>query len=654
MNEDNDSKNLSVSIIFYTKYEIIKEEKFNIDTTFEKIINYYKNNIANEQNIIDNQNNFRINFKNLYKLNDSIIKKEDTLKSLISSVDINEVSEIKIWLELEEIEISSNNIINNLDEKMNIIYKPKSNPFSIFSFNTILGIVTLESYPQNVITLNELDKYNNSSAYCNSPNDLYISGGNIDNNYSKNFWIIDNSKKLITKKDMPFQKSNHSMIYLKEKYILITGGNNLKTFFYDINKNSFVTCNDINNNYSKPALFRYNNYIYCLSELNEVRTYFERLYINDDISLSSWEKIYPFFGSELDSEFNIKNFGLTSEIYEGYIILGGGDKVNNNTYLYDIENNVLSLSEGKNLNIYLDEKTFFRYENNINYFMNFSGDFEKKQEIVFFNQKNKSILLVDVDSIDGKIDINKIIENDKNIENEENNKNIGNISIRIIYNKNKNEKLKYEIIGEEIPPILDDIIDGINIKENENNKEESDLNNININEECIDEQNNIQNENNNNDENIVNNANISENENKNKEDNKKHKKSGLKKVTKAINGTFKKIFKQKKKDKEKEKEKEKEKDKENGNDEKIEDDKECNEEEEKEKENEIENIEENKPKKSLTNKYFGKFKNKFIKKRDSSSIDNKKNKKKDKNKEDSKKERNKSLHIKAKNIKKEE
>ena len=289
MNEENNNKNLSVSVVFYTKYEIIKEKEFDLDTTFEKIIDFYYNNITNELNTNNNENNFKISLKSSYTLNNSIIKKEDTIKSLISSVDINQLSEIKIWIELEEKEISSISI-NNIDEKMNIIYKPKSNPFSIFSFNTILGIVTLESYPQNLISLNELDKYNNSSAYCNSPNDLYISGGEANNNYSKNFWIIDNNKKLITKKDMPFQKSNHSMLYLKEKLILITGGNNLKTFFYDINQNSFIICGDINNKCFKPALFRYNNYIYCLSELDDEKTYFERLYIEDDISLSKWEK----------------------------------------------------------------------------------------------------------------------------------------------------------------------------------------------------------------------------------------------------------------------------------------------------------------------------------------------------------------------------
>ena len=635
MKEENDLQNLLVKVIFYTKYEIIKEEKISIDTTFERIIDYFNNNVKIAQNEFGNVG---FNLKSSYKLNNTNIKNEDTIKSLIESTDISELSEIKLCLEIEEIKKPTDNIINNLDEEINIIYKPKSNPFSIFSFNIKLGIVTLEPYAENIVTLYELNKFNSSSAYCNSPNDLFISGGNSDNIISNNFWIVDNNKKSITKKEMPFQKANHSMIYLKEKYILITGGDDLKSFFYDINKNSFIVCGDLSNKCSKPALFRYNDYIYCLSDLNEEKQFFERLCLKEDLSLSYWEKIYPCFGNELDSEFNIKNFGVTSELYNGFIVLGGGNLIKNTTYVYDVENNILSLSDGKNEKVYLEEKTFYKYENDKNYFVNFSGDFEKKQEIVFINQKNKSVLLVDVDSMDGTINMDKINENNESVKKEEIKNMTGNISIRVLFKKKENENLKYKIFGEKITPILDDILDEINeininenninmINENDvdNNKKNQDLNNININ-----QNNDEQNKNINNDDNDINvyksktdNYIKLENENDKKED-KKHKKLGLNKMTKAIKG----IFKHKNKDKDKNKK--------DGNEEiEEEDDKEKNE----------ENENDTSYKKSKTNKakkYLGKLKNKLMKKRESSSV----NKNKKKVKEEEKRERNNSLSMK--------
>ena len=82
MKEDN----LSVKVIFYTKYEVIKEEKFQIDTTFDKIIEYFKSNINKKvQNDFDD---YQLNLKSSYKINGTIIKNEDTIKSLLQSTDI--------------------------------------------------------------------------------------------------------------------------------------------------------------------------------------------------------------------------------------------------------------------------------------------------------------------------------------------------------------------------------------------------------------------------------------------------------------------------------------------------------------------------------------------------------------------------------------
>ena len=608
MKEDN----LSVKVIFYTKYEVIKEEKFQIDTTFDKIIEYFKSNINKKvQNDFDD---YQLNLKSSYKINGTIIKNEDTIKSLLQSTDISELSEVVLWMEVEEVENQPNNIGNNLDEDFNIIYKPKSNPFSIFSFNIKLGLVTLEPYSEDAINLYELNKFNNSSAYCNSQYDLFISGGNADNNISNIFWIIDKNKKIITKTEMPFPKENHSMIFLKEKYILVTGGNDLKTFFYDINKNLFISCADLNHKCSKPALFRYNNFIYCLCDLDEENQCFERLCLEGDLSSSKWENIYPSFGNASDSVFSVKNFGVTSEAYNGVIILAGGNITKNNTYVYDIENNILSLSSGKNESVFLEEKSFYRYENDTDYFVNFSGDFVNKQEIVFVHQKSKSVILVDVDSMDGKINKDKINQNNQRIKIEETNKSYGNVSIRMIYNEKENGKLKYVILGEKITPIFDDIMDEIDandintneidrnkieiIKENNEEGPDSNVNNA-FNKAKTEHLTDINDVITNDDEDKLNTSktfavkgNNDNNKDKEEEDTK-HKIKG--KVTKAIKG-IKQMFKHKNKDEE---------------------------EEEKEKKEENEN-DAGESKFSKTKHYLSKLKHKFIKGKDNSEDNDKK------------------------------
>ena len=79
-----------------------------------------------------------------------------------------------------------------------------------------------------------MNKFNESSSYCNSLNDLYISE-------EKDFWSIVNNDFKIKKKNMPSNKRNHSMIFLitndNNEWVFILGGENKKSFYYDLNKN---------------------------------------------------------------------------------------------------------------------------------------------------------------------------------------------------------------------------------------------------------------------------------------------------------------------------------------------------------------------------------------------------------------------------------
>ena len=64
------------------------------------------------------------------------------------------------------------------------------------------NILNKKTFPEKTINLFELNKINEGSAYCNSKEDLYISGSEEKDN--KDFWIINNKDFNIKKKDYAF------------------------------------------------------------------------------------------------------------------------------------------------------------------------------------------------------------------------------------------------------------------------------------------------------------------------------------------------------------------------------------------------------------------------------------------------------------------
>lgn len=118
----------------------------------------------------------------------------------------------------------------NKDEYVpDIIGKPFSNPFSIFTYIKKEKTLKFLKFGRN-INLDELNNYGPSSAYCNGNNILFISGGeNNDGEYVDKFWIIDLITAEIESLNM-VPKKNHSMIAIPGNYIFIVGGHRKETF----------------------------------------------------------------------------------------------------------------------------------------------------------------------------------------------------------------------------------------------------------------------------------------------------------------------------------------------------------------------------------------------------------------------------------------
>ena len=191
-----------------------------------------------------------------------IVQKKSTLKDILEQEGLKEEKNYILFgkpvnLETKIIDLIPKNYTNlsnieliiedkNISLENNKIYyekilKPFDNPFKVLIFSPNEFNVSIKSYPNETIEKNKLNKFElRLSSYCNTPQNLYLSGGSGDDYSSlfsgnKHFWKINSIKTNIEKLiDLPIDKQNHSMIYIPKRYIYFIGGNNRSTFFYDI------------------------------------------------------------------------------------------------------------------------------------------------------------------------------------------------------------------------------------------------------------------------------------------------------------------------------------------------------------------------------------------------------------------------------------
>ena len=260
MYSSNKNIGFPVTIIYFTKNRLLYKDKSFSKNTFNSILENFKKNPVYKS---------EAKLKNIYLLNGREIRNNQLLEELINQNEPQSLSTIKeaeISLELEDLVYNGDSTYQCYQK----IIQPKFNPFGLYIYSPKEGTICSYTYPEKTINLFELNKINEGSAYCNSYNDLYISGSNEYNN--KGFLIINNSNYEIKKKNMPTNKNNHSMIFLNfnknEQWIFIVGGNDKKTFYYDLKKNYFINWGDTNETYTKPALIHIGEYLYIFDPIN--------------------------------------------------------------------------------------------------------------------------------------------------------------------------------------------------------------------------------------------------------------------------------------------------------------------------------------------------------------------------------------------------
>ena len=153
-----------ISVTFRTKYRTLEKKEINSKTSFNDIIETFKSNSKYKTEAKP---------KNKYILNGKEIRINQTLEEIIYQ-NKSDPSCSELYLELDDIQYSG-------DEYCPIyakIIQPNQtqNQIGFFVYSIKEGTLNKKKKKKKTINLFELNKINEGSAYCNSKDDLFISG----------------------------------------------------------------------------------------------------------------------------------------------------------------------------------------------------------------------------------------------------------------------------------------------------------------------------------------------------------------------------------------------------------------------------------------------------------------------------------------------
>jgi len=369
------------------------EKSYNIETPLNKIASDFKE--ENNMNVIKKNYFIEWSFKN-----SPIEMGTSPLKSLLNANDdlntIHIAQEIKRIPDMEDSEI---------DEKIDIVGKPFSEPFEIFTFELKKRVIRTKLYNQDKIKEIKLDKFGVDSAYCNGNNLLFISGG-VDhdtNGVIDLFWEIDIQENIFRPPVKMNPKKNHSMIYSCKK-VYIVGGDDESTMIYDENSKKIIQWANLNQKRFEPSLIRHNNYLFCFDTSKKLNSFnFEKIDLNS--SSAKWELVTPSMSTDIkDSVFCQKFFGVVEDFRENIVFVGGmydkdikGGSSNTDSneclnFQYNINKNMIENSDIKFKDISFNEKTFLPFDKKTYFLL---PNFNKHSPKVTYFFKDKNIIETD-------------------------------------------------------------------------------------------------------------------------------------------------------------------------------------------------------------------------------------------------------------------
>ena len=369
MNKENQ---IEIKLYYKCKNKTVKEysiDKNNI--TFGDILDYYYNDIKRDCN--------QFQLKSKYLFNKKILENQDIILNLLMNehINIHNIKEIKIEIYLDQIYKIYD---ENLPQYNKLIIPIKNNDcLELYVYYPEKGVMDIEEYHKKIYKEYSLFKINKQSSFCNSHNYLFLSGGEDNNEIINDFWIIDNNQYSIKYLSMPSPKSNHSMINLNDEYILILGGNDTKTYLFNIEKNEFIFFENTNNTHLNPYIILFNNYIYCFSEQSEIIIAEKKLFSLDK---NLWENInLSLLDPEKDNEISKDGTLL--------IILD-----NKKYYEFSPEKNTIKqvgLDDDENyeVNVSSNDKNFYKL--NKYYSTCIPKNFNEEKKLYVINKKSRKI-----------------------------------------------------------------------------------------------------------------------------------------------------------------------------------------------------------------------------------------------------------------------
>ena len=366
-------KDLALKVIYYTKKRQIANKIFFATSKFQEVLDYFDQNLKDPQTFL----------KSSYFLNGKQIYPSDILL-YFCTVDPNlRLVEEDLFIEIEELEPIDDDSEPIYDQLM----RPLINPFRIILLNIKEGILQMLDFPKEKITELGLDTINNNYACCNSTDSLYISCG-------KNFWSISYNTYQIEKKEMPFSKENHSMVYLSSNNTIFIAGWDDESFYYDINTKDFITWGKMNGKQERPALIQFGEFLFCFNSFSTNGIFFEKTKLTNPTK--KWEKIVPQSGDQESGFFYNKLYGV-SKSSNGNIIFAGGIDTQLRTFVYNIKSNALFINSSKDESILLNERNFYKIDHNFN--IAIPTNIEQDHIIAVINKNSKALNLIQFEQI---------------------------------------------------------------------------------------------------------------------------------------------------------------------------------------------------------------------------------------------------------------
>ena len=480
---------MQIKILMKSKY--IWEKTYNIEITLEQI---YKDFII--------ENNYEKDFIIKWYFNKKLIELNSTkLKDFLELNNFSNYSTIEFEQEINEI-----NETKNIIEKLDYIAIPYFNPFKLLIYNIKQRKTNFQKFEDNSLINNEQIKFGVESTYCNGGNHFFILGGINLTTREEICMLLDidlKKGKIEDQININPKKRNHGMLYYQKK-LYIVGGNNEKTFYYDLETKKIENLGNLNIKRFEPSIIIHSNYLFCFDATrnSENKFSFEKI---DLIQRSSWEIIYPKISHNIiENIYNQKYFGISEDNNYNIIFIGGlyinnaEENIENYSTFFNIKynlvNNTMEKTDIPFQELSFNEKTLLPLNENENIIL--LSSFGKNPKIIEFLKDNNNIKITELNIPEKNDNINKInkssIKNSLNINSSINldmpgtdNKKSG-VKINIVNLKKKNEK------------IIKTNEQNIEINKDEENKNKTEMdeniedNNINIiKDNNLNEQNNI-------------------------------------------------------------------------------------------------------------------------------------------------------------------